>query len=179
MTTIDTTGIPRRTFLLGGLAAAGAAATAAAAPRMTVMSSSGAAVPVDAAAAVAREALSYAGAHLAGSPWEGAARVSGWAAAFTAWLLRNQGAPATVTSAELHAHLLTAGTPTTEPQRGDVIFYNRGGITEPHHVGLVSDVADGIPQTVEGDVPGTFNNQFVRRYGAPWSDNVTYIRPTY
>ena len=140
---------------------------------MTAASSSG-------AAAVIGRAESAAGMRLDGSPWM-APSAFGWSALFVSWLLREHGLPAIASPLELFERYRLAGGTQADPEPGSLVFYSTGGAAHIHHVGIVSSMRGGAPQTVEGDVPGELPSEltFVRRFSEPWSERVLFATPDY
>jgi hypothetical protein len=131
---------------------------------------------------VLAEADATAGLRLLGSPWLdwfGGAPTA-WSGMYVSWLLRDAGVPRTATAADLHATFQRAGAVGDSPRRGALVFYTRGPVP-PHHVGLVTSVTRGIPQTLEGDHPRNLPHaeRFVRRFGRPWDGLISYAYPAY
>ncbi|MCZ2817330.1 CHAP domain-containing protein [Modestobacter sp. VKM Ac-2984] len=191
--------VSRRAFLLaGGAVLAGGAAVVAGINRQEQP----AAPPVTAPApapetpappvlvpgsldAVLAEADRTAGRRLLGSPWRAwfGETSEPWSAIYVSWLLRDIGLPTTADPVTLHAELQRAGRVGSDPEPGALVFYSRGEVNRPHHVGLVTSVTGGVPQTVEGDHPFSlpYPERFVRRYARPWEDEelISYGYPAY
>ncbi|GAA4741801.1 hypothetical protein GCM10023328_23760 [Modestobacter marinus] len=188
--------ISRRAFLLaGGAVLAGGAAVA------TGLSRSGepetppvtaptpgtpAPAPVPGSLdAVLAEADRTAGRRLLGSPWRAwfGETSEPWSAIYVSWLLRDNGVPRTAEPVTLYAELQRADRVGSTPEPGALLFYSRGEVNRPHHVGLVTSVTRGVPQTVEGDHPFAlpYPERFVRRYARPWEDQalISYGYPAY
>ncbi|MBB3676982.1 C40 family peptidase [Modestobacter versicolor] len=123
------------------------------------------------------------GGRLLGSPWSAWSGVTSaaWSSSYVCWLLRDNGVPPTADPATLHAALAQAGRVGPTPQPGALVFYHRGDETRPVHVGLVTSVTAGVPQTVEGDHPMNLPHaeRFVRRFARPWDERVTFALPVY
>jgi len=131
---------------------------------------------------VLAEAEATAGRRLLGSPWSdwfGGAPAA-WSAVYVSWLLREHGAPMTDDVAALYDWFVQSGGVRSRPQPGAVIFYSRGPVP-PHHVGLVTSVTQGVPQTLEGDHPMNlaYEERFVRRFARPWDAEISYAYPAY
>ena len=62
------------------------------------------------------------------------------------------------------------------PQAGDIIYFDRGGVGESHHVGIVEYVENGIVHTIEGNK----NNQVMRgHYELTYKGIMGYGTPDY
>ena len=62
------------------------------------------------------------------------------------------------------------------PQAGDIIYFDRGGVGESHHVGIVEYVENGIVHTIEGNK----NNQVMRgHYELAYKGIMGYGTPDY
>ena len=124
-----------------------------------------------------------AGQRLLGSPWSSAvaAGADSWGTVYICWLLRNIGIPMTPDATTLYAALREAGGLVSSPRPGALVFYSHGPVDQPYHVGLVTSVTRGVPQTQEGDQPMTVppEERFVRRFARPWDSRVSYAMPSY
>ena len=132
---------------------------------------------------VLAQADATAGLRLLGSPWLDwfGGDPTAWSGMYLSWLLRDADVPRTADVAELYAALEQAGALRDAPRPGALIFYRRGPVP-PHHVGLVTTVTRGVPQTVEGDHPVNlpYAERFVRRFARPWDDDlISYAYPAY
>jgi hypothetical protein len=131
---------------------------------------------------VLAEAGGTAGLRLLGSPWLDwfGGDPTAWSGMYISWLLRDADVPRTADVAKLYAALEQAGAVGDAPRPGALIFYTRGRVP-PHHVGLVTTVTRGVPQTVEGDHPVNLPHaeRFVRRFARPWDDLISYAYPAY
>lgn len=131
---------------------------------------------------VLADADATAGRRLMGSPWSdwfGGAPAA-WSAVYVSWLLRDHGVPKTDDVAALYDWFVQRGSVRSGPQPGALIFYARGPVP-PHHVGLVTSVTQGVPQTLEGDHPMNlaYEERFVRRFARPWDAEISYAYPAY
>lgn len=177
--------ISRRVALTGLLAVAAGAATAvvlahplgdtAPSLRTTVGTGTIAAARADAVASVGKRA--------AGSAWQlatGAVAGTAWAAAFASWLVRDALVTPTTNAQALFDSFERDGAVGTVAKAGSLIFYHdvNGAVL---HVGFVDEVFGQAVMTIEGDVPGDLGheNTFVRRYGHPRSDAISYGYPRY
>ena len=62
------------------------------------------------------------------------------------------------------------------PQEGDIIYFDKGGVGESHHVGIVEYVENGIVHTIEGNK----NNQVMRgHYELTYKGIMGYGTPDY
>lgn len=62
------------------------------------------------------------------------------------------------------------------PQEGDIIYFDKGGVGESHHVGIVEYVENGIVHTIEGNK----NNQVMRgHYELTYKGIMGYVTPDY
>ena len=62
------------------------------------------------------------------------------------------------------------------PQAGDIIYFDKGGVGESHHVGIVEYVENGIVHTIEGNK----NNQVMRgHYELTYKGIMGYGTPDY
>ena len=62
------------------------------------------------------------------------------------------------------------------PQAGDIIYFDRGGVGESHHVGIVEYVENGIVHTIEGNK----NSQVMRgHYELTYKGIMGYGTPDY
>lgn len=135
--------------------------------------------------AVLAEADRTAGRRLLGSPWRAwfGETSEPWSTIYATWLLRDTAVRTTADPVVLYAELQRDGRVGSDPEPGALIFYSRGEVNRPHHVGLVTSVTRGVPQTVEGDHPFSlpYAERFVRRYARPWEDQelVSYGYPAY
>jgi hypothetical protein len=131
---------------------------------------------------VLAQADATAGLRLLGSPWLEwfGGDPTAWSGMYISWLLRDADVPRTADVAELYAALERSGAVGDAPRPGALIFYTRGRVP-PHHVGLVTTVTRGVPQTVEGDHPVNLPHaeRFVRRFARPWDDLISYAYPAY
>lgn len=189
--------VSRRTFLLaGGAVLAGGAAVVAGLSRQgspelppvtaPAPESSAPAEPVPGSLdVVLAEADRTAGRRLLGSPWQAwfGGTSEPWSAVYVTWLLRDTGVRTTADPVVLYAELQRDGRVGADPEPGALLFYSRGEVNRPHHVGLVTSVTRGVPQTVEGDHPFSlpYAERFVRRYARPWADQelISYGYPAY
>jgi hypothetical protein len=123
------------------------------------------------------------GRRMLGSPWNGWAgsAASAWSGTYATWLLRGTGVAATADVAALREQFLRLGRTGATPQRGALVFYHRGDPRWPFHVGLVTSVTSGVPQSVEGSHPWSLPpaERFVRRFSLPWDPRVDYGYPAY
>jgi hypothetical protein len=133
--------------------------------------------------AVLAAAGQSAGERLLGSPWSAwsGPDPTAWSSTYVCWLLRDIGVPPTADPAALYAGFAQAGRVGLTPQPGALVFYHRGDLARPVHVGLVTSVTDGAPQTVEGDHPMNlpYAERFVRRFARPWDQRVHFALPEY
>ncbi|MCZ2813396.1 CHAP domain-containing protein [Modestobacter sp. VKM Ac-2979] len=135
--------------------------------------------------AVLAEAGRTAGRRLLGSPWRAwfGETSEPWSAIYVTWLLRENGVQRTADPVTLYAELQRDGRVGSDPEPGALVFYSRGEVNRPHHVGLVTSVTRGVPQTVEGDHPFSlpYPERFVRRYARPWEEQalLSYGYPAY
>ncbi|TFV64685.1 CHAP domain-containing protein [Geodermatophilus sp. DF01-2] len=132
---------------------------------------------------VLAEAEATAGRRLLASPWSSwsGSTSEAWSGIYVSWLLRDNGVTRTADVAGLHAVFQAGNSLGSEPEPGALIFYSRGPVSPPHHVGLVTSVTRGVPQTQEGDHPFSlpYAERFVRRFARPWDDRVSYAYPSY
>lgn len=96
-----------------------------------------------------------------------------WCAVYATWLLRGTGAE--FTDSSFAAYTGAAAHP-IEPAVGDLIYY-----PDPGHIGLVVDIVEGIPVSVEGNGPGNtpWNETVVNHLRRPWTGGYLFARPAW
>ncbi len=131
---------------------------------------------------VLAQADATAGLRLLGSPWLSwfGRDATAWSGVYVSWLLRDIDGLRTTNVANMYGAFERMDAVGDTPRPGALIFYTRGRVP-PHHVGLVTSVTEGVPQTVEGDHPANLPaaERFVRRYARPWDDRISYAYPAY
>jgi hypothetical protein len=94
-----------------------------------------------------------------------------WCAVFGSWLTRGAGVPYVTVASGLYA----AGTPVSAPAMGDIIHYANNG-----HVGIVVDVVNGVPRTIEGNThTHPWQYATVSLFNQPWAGGTRFSRPNY